>query len=181
VEHGGDADPGTQMLRVGGDCQHGLGRDLEQEIVDHGLVLVGDVGDRRRQREHHVIVRHRQQLGLAVGEPFLRGGALALRAMAVAAGIVGDTRIGAVLTACDMTTEGCRPMRPLPTNENPAIVCAKRQQNLYSITSSARMSRAGGMLRPSAFAVLRFIASRNVVGDCTGKSAGNAPFRIRST
>ena len=65
VQHGGDADPGAQMLGVGGDRQHGLGRDLEQEIVDHGLVLVGDVGDRRRQREHHVIVRHRQQLGLA--------------------------------------------------------------------------------------------------------------------
>jgi hypothetical protein len=32
--------------------------------------MVGDVSDDRRQREYHVIVRHRQQLGLALGEPF---------------------------------------------------------------------------------------------------------------
>ncbi|MGY4286903.1 hypothetical protein ACVWXO_006123 [Bradyrhizobium sp. LM2.7] len=86
VQHGGDADAGAEVLRIGGDRQQGLGRDLEQEIVDHRLVLVGDVGDGRRQREHDVIVRHRQQLGLAVGEPVLCGGALALRAMPVAAG-----------------------------------------------------------------------------------------------
>jgi hypothetical protein len=101
----GDADPGAQMLRIGGDRQHRLGRDLEQKIVDHGLVLVGDVGDGRRQREHHVIVRHRQQIGLARGEPVLCRRALTLRAMPVAAAVVSDGRIGAVLAARDMTTE----------------------------------------------------------------------------
>jgi hypothetical protein len=49
-QHGGDADAGAKVLRVGGDRQHGLGGDLEQEIVDDGLVLVGDVSDGRRQR-----------------------------------------------------------------------------------------------------------------------------------
>jgi hypothetical protein len=57
VEHGGDADPGAQVLGIGGDGEHGVGRGLEQQIVDHGLVLVGDVGDRCRQREHDVEVR----------------------------------------------------------------------------------------------------------------------------
>jgi hypothetical protein len=108
MQHGGDADPGSQMLRIGGDREHGLGRDLEQQVVEDGLVLVGDVGDGRRQREHHVIVRHRQQVGLAVGEPVLGGGALALRAVPVAAGVVGDRRIGAVRAARDMAAEGCR-------------------------------------------------------------------------
>jgi hypothetical protein len=46
VQNGGDADPGPQMLRIGGDRQHGLGRDFEQQIVKDGLALVGDVGDR---------------------------------------------------------------------------------------------------------------------------------------
>ncbi len=36
------------------------GQDLEQDGIDRGLVVVGDVGDRRRQREHHVGTGHRQ-------------------------------------------------------------------------------------------------------------------------
>ena len=108
VENRCDADAGAEVLGVGGDRGQGLGRGFEQQVVDQSLVLVGDIGDGRRQCEHDVIVRHRQQVGLAVGEPLLRGGALALRAVAVAAGIVGDTRIGAVLAARDMATERCR-------------------------------------------------------------------------
>src|SRR5258708_29970761 len=50
--------PYTTLFR-----SHGLGRSLEQDVVDHGLVLVGDVSDLSRQREHDVEVRHRQQLG----------------------------------------------------------------------------------------------------------------------
>ena len=56
---------------VGRDRERGLRRRLEQEIVEHGLVLVGDVGDRTGQREHDVEVGRGQQLGLAFGEPFL--------------------------------------------------------------------------------------------------------------
>jgi hypothetical protein len=46
VEHGGEADPGSQMLGVGGDGEQRLGGGPEQDGVDLGLVLVGDVGDR---------------------------------------------------------------------------------------------------------------------------------------
>ena len=66
---------------------------LEQQVVDHGLVLVGDVSDGRRQREHHLIVGHRKELGFSLGEPLPRRRALALRAMPVTAGIVGDERV----------------------------------------------------------------------------------------
>ena len=69
---------------------HGLGRGFEQDVVDHGLVLIGDVRDGGRQREHHMEVRHRQQIGLARGEPFLGGRALTLRTMPVATAVVGD-------------------------------------------------------------------------------------------
>src|SRR6516164_8519401 len=51
----------------------------------------------------------------------------------------------------------------------------------HSITSSARASSVGGTSRPSAFAVLRLITSSNLVGACTGRSAGFAPRRMRST
>src|SRR6266481_2887416 len=48
----------------------------------------------------------------------------------------------------------------------------------YSITTSARARIDGGTVRPSALAVLRLITSSNIVGCCTGRSAGLAPFRI---
>src|SRR3954466_2960552 len=50
----------------------------------------------------------------------------------------------------------------------------------HSITSSARASKVGGMLSPSALAVVRFIARSNLVGCSTGISAGFAPRRILS-
>ena len=52
---------------------------------------------------------------------------------------------------------------------------------LYSMMSSARASRVGEMLRPRALAVLRLIASSNLVGCWTGRSPGLAPFKILST
>src|SRR5262249_32551742 len=51
----------------------------------------------------------------------------------------------------------------------------------HSITSSARASSIGGTSRPSALADFRLIASSNLVGCCTGRSAGLAPLRMRST
>ena len=63
VEHGGDADPGAEMLRIGGDRQQRLGRCLEQQVIDHRLVLVSDVGDRGRQGEDEMEVGHGQEIG----------------------------------------------------------------------------------------------------------------------
>ena len=51
----------------------------------------------------------------------------------------------------------------------------------YSITSSARASTEGGIVRPRAFAVLRLITNSNFVGCSMGRSAGLAPLRILST
>src|SRR5262249_14129842 len=51
----------------------------------------------------------------------------------------------------------------------------------HSITSSARASNVDGMLRPSAFAVIRFTIRSNLVGCWPGRSAGFAPRRILST
>src|SRR5262249_3335856 len=47
----------------------------------------------------------------------------------------------------------------------------------HSITS-ARASSVGGIVRPSALAVLRLITSANLLGCMTGKSAGFSPLRI---
>ena len=94
-----------RCLRIGGDGQHRLRRRLEQQVVDERLVLEGDVGDLGRQREHDVEVADRQQVGLALGKPCPRRRALALRAVPVAAGVVGDAPLAAVLAGLDMTAE----------------------------------------------------------------------------
>ena len=61
--------------------------------------------------------------------------------------------------------------------------CAKscREQMPHSITLSARASRLGETVRPSAFAALRLMSSWNLTGAWTGSSFGFAPLRMRST
>jgi hypothetical protein len=56
-----------------------------------------------------------------------------------------------------------------------------REGHHYSITWSARASIDGGIVRPSALAVLRLITSSSLMGCSTGMSAGLAPLRILST
>ena len=55
------------------------------------------------------------------------------------------------------------------------------RHSAYWITSSARPSTDGGIVSPSALAVLRLITSSNLEACSTGRSAGLAPLRILST
>ena len=113
VEDCGQPDAGAEMLRVGGDGDQGLGGGLKEDGVDDGLVLVGDVGDRRRQGEDDMVIFHRQQFGLSRRQPVPGGRALAFGAMAVAARIVGNVTMAAVPARGDMTAEGGSATGPL--------------------------------------------------------------------
>src|SRR6516165_3104918 len=93
MQHQGGADLRSEMCRVGSDSAQGLGSELEEQVIDHGLVVVGDSADRRRQGEHHVVVLDRQQVSLSSLEPVAGGARLTLRAMAVTAGVVGDREL----------------------------------------------------------------------------------------
>jgi hypothetical protein len=75
------------------------GSRLNADHPENGVLIPRrfTVGDGRRQREHDMEVRHRQQVGLARSQPVLCRGGLTLRAMAVAAAVVSDGRI------CDET------------------------------------------------------------------------------
>src|SRR5262249_56432816 len=68
--------------------------------------------------------------------------------------------------------------------ERPCCRAAEQHDELapphHSITSSARASSVDGTSRRSARAVLRLIASTNLVACITGRSAGCAPFRMRA-
>jgi hypothetical protein len=62
------------------------------------------------------------------------------------------------------------------------LYCARRARWAgYWITSSARASTEGGIVRPRAFAVLTLITNSNLVGCSTGRSAGFAPLKSLST
>ena len=106
MQHGGDTDVGAEMLGIGRDRQHGLGGGLEQQVVDDRLVVVGEIGDGRRQREDDMEVADRQQLRLTLGEPLLCCCALAFWAVPVAAAIVRDDGVRAVLASRDVAADG---------------------------------------------------------------------------
>ena len=107
VQHGGDADPGAEAPGIGGDGERRLGRRLHQEVVDHALVLVGDVAQLARQRVDDVKVWDGQQFRFAVGQPSARRRSLALRTMPVTARVESDVCMAArrVLAACDVAAE----------------------------------------------------------------------------
>ncbi len=105
MQHQREADVGSQMFGITGDDPQGLGGSPEQDVIDHGFVLVGDIADRGRQREDQVVVLHRQQVVLACLQPAPGGGALALGAVPVAAGVVGDLELCAVLAAQHMAAQ----------------------------------------------------------------------------
>ena len=106
MKHSGETDAGAEMLGIGSDARHRLRRGPEQEIVDGLLVLEGDDTDLGRQREDDVEVAYRQEVRLALGKPVARRGTLAPWAVPVAAGVVGDAQMAAVVTAFDMAAEG---------------------------------------------------------------------------
>ncbi len=105
MEHRCDTDLCTKVVFIGRDRQHRLGRCLKQQVVDHLFVLVGNVGDRARQREHDMEIASWQQLGFTIREPVTSRATLTLQTMPVAARVVSDMRVpaGTVLASRNMT------------------------------------------------------------------------------
>jgi hypothetical protein len=64
-----------------------------------------------------------------------------------------------------------------PTRTLATFIDAQRMA--HSITSSALTRSVFGTTNPNAFAVLLLIDSSNLVGACTGRLPGDAPFKIR--
>jgi hypothetical protein len=69
VQYGGDTDPRAEALGIACDGERRLGRCLHQQVIDHALVLVGDVTQLAWQGVDDVKIRHRQQLRFALGQP----------------------------------------------------------------------------------------------------------------
>ena len=94
-----------RMFWVGSDDADRLGSRLEQDVVDECLVLESDRRDWRRHGEDDMKIGNGQQFGAAICKPSEARQTLALRAMPIAAGIVGDADLAAILAPLDMTAE----------------------------------------------------------------------------
>jgi hypothetical protein len=84
----------------------GLGFYVVAQVVA-GWVLKCQRCDQLGQREDHMEVFNRQQLGGTPFEPSRSGSPPALGAMAIAAGAVRDLSVAAPIALVDMTTKGC--------------------------------------------------------------------------
>ena len=51
VQHKRHTDAGAQMLRISSNREQGLGSCLEQDAIQDLLVVIGEIPDRRWQRE----------------------------------------------------------------------------------------------------------------------------------
>src|SRR5262249_35688844 len=82
MKHGEEADPGPQVLRVGGDLQQCFGGGLEQQVVDDSFVLERQGRELFWQGENYMVVVDGQQFLGAGLHPLSSGCGLALSAMA---------------------------------------------------------------------------------------------------
>ena len=105
VEDGEEADAGSQVPRRRRNLQQRLTHGPEQQAVDLLGILQCEWSHHIRHREHHVGVRHGQQVLLLCVEPLRCGTALTLRAVTVAARVVGNPFMPAFIADLDMPTE----------------------------------------------------------------------------
>ena len=90
--------------------------------------------------EDDVEIRHGQEFGLAVGQPLLGRGGLALWAVPVAARVVRDAQVRALFAAFDMTAQ--RPHGSSPWAEGPRSAAFDRRHDLeLAETHMAGMGR----------------------------------------
>src|SRR6476646_1788079 len=88
VEHGGEADGCSEMLRIRSDGEQSFGSSTEQEVVNLFLILKSQVSQFLRKSKHDVEVRNRQKLSLPLREPLGARRGLALRTVPVAARVI---------------------------------------------------------------------------------------------
>src|SRR5690606_20697701 len=126
-----EADLGTQMSGIGSQPAQRSGDGLEQDRIERRLVLEGDRRNLLRHGEDDVEIADRQKIGLPGGEPVTARLSLALRAVPVATGVIGDAKRIAVLTLLEMTAQPRGPAH-LDRTHHPAFEPA--EMSIVSMT-----------------------------------------------
>ena len=131
VQHGKEADLGTQMLGIGGDGSQGLGRGPEENAIDHPLVLVSDSGNLFRHGEDDVKVLGLEDLGKTILNPVSASQRLALWAVPITAAVVEDALMATRIAPLDMTAESGGPAHLDSCHDAPL---AQRQRSIMLLT-----------------------------------------------
>jgi len=107
VEHAKEADLGTEMFGIASDFEKGFGTGLQQEMVEDLLVLQSQRRQFMRQGEDKMDVTRGEKFLTTRLQPTLAGVGLTLRAVPIAATVVGDGRtVPAVGALKEMPTQG---------------------------------------------------------------------------
>ena len=97
VQHGEEAEPGAQPFGIGPHLQQRLRHGAKQNAVDHALVLQGQRPKFAWKRENHVRVGNRQNVFGAGRKPLVPFPRVAFGTVAVAARLVFDHLMRAVV------------------------------------------------------------------------------------
>jgi hypothetical protein len=105
MEYRQEPDFGSEVAGVGRDLQERLGGRLEEETIEDPWVLEGYGCEKLRQGENDVEVGYGQEMRLLSLKPPGRLAALALGAVPIPTGVVGDLLFAAAVTLLDMATQ----------------------------------------------------------------------------
>jgi len=110
MENGRESDLCSQSLPASCTFQQGAGSGAEKDMVQRGPVLEDDSREFMGNGENHMEVRCRERVLISLCEPLCTLQPLTLRAMPVAARVVGNTSVSAPLfTDIDMASQGLSP------------------------------------------------------------------------
>src|SRR5712692_11219355 len=90
MQHGEEADFRAEVFRISSDFEKCFCTGAEQQIVDDFLVLQSQWSKLWRKCEDHMDVARREKFSLPCGDPAFPGRGLTLRAVSIAAAVVGD-------------------------------------------------------------------------------------------
>src|SRR5438132_7353108 len=105
MQNADDADLRAQMFGIGRDFQQCLRAGSEQQVVEHGRIVQGQYIEFVWRGEHDMEVGGGEKLAFAGSKPALARLRLALRAVPVAARVVGDGLAAALRTGSDVAAQ----------------------------------------------------------------------------
>src|SRR5580693_4191993 len=109
VQHGEEANFGAEMFGVGGNGAQGFRSGPKENVVHHFLVLISDGGNLFWESKDDMEILGVEELGLTILDPLGPCQGLAFWAMAVAAGVVSNALVLALIALFQVAAEGGGP------------------------------------------------------------------------